>query len=390
MVFDHIFEEVKEFFYKNDFTKAIEFLDEKSELAKIQSDKFDYFAYQNKISELLFLNGAYQEASTQSNRLLRELEDFRDPKYAFIKNQIYQIHATARYYLGKYDESIEWAKLSLQNINTTSPKIEKCFIANGQIIIGKAHLKKGDLFESRKLLYRALKLFLEVFGPDHISVGRTMTYIGLLNLQFKNISVAERYIQRALSIFRGSELIQDHIYVGLSCLDMARCNFWRAELSIGDKRKNYLIEVKNYYTRAERIFKQLPQADAYLCAVYKGLGDMCKLIKKWDASLNYYNLELACRDKVLPSEHHPNISRTFNRKSEIYFQNKDYDASSRCAHLAIFSNVDGFTAAKDIRKNPIISLTNIDSPHELVTSLALKANLDKSRPVNFQAWPVIF
>ncbi|MEM9820608.1 MAG: CHAT domain-containing tetratricopeptide repeat protein [Bacteroidota bacterium] len=377
MVFDQTFEEVKAFFYFNDFAGAISWLEKKSAQAIDQSDRYRYFAYQNKIGEFLFLQGKYKSAYLKSVHLLRELDNFADPKLAFLRKQIYQIHATAHYYLGKYDDCIEWTKRSLQNICARNPKLEKCFIANAQILIGKVHLKKGDLFEARKLFYQALKLYQEIFGAKHFSIGRAFTFIGLVNLHFKKVQIAERYIQKALSTFKNSDLSAKHVFVGLSCIHMARCNHWKA-IHREENQANFLREAQTYYTRAARIFTSLSHSDGYYAAVHRGLGNLFQTHRDWETSLNYYQKEFVCRFNTLEKDSHPNIGKLYNQISQIYYITEQYEEATKNAHLAIYANVDGFKASNDVFTNPKVSFASVDSPHELVKSFANKAKALKA------------
>lgn len=388
MIFDPIFDEVKEHFFRNDFARAIDQLKDKSEISKAH-DLSSSFAYQNKICEFHFLNGNYNEAHRQSAELLRQLEATpveEVSNHAFQKNWIFQNHATAQYYLGKYQKSIELASKSLENIGANDVNLEKRFKANGNIILGKSHLKKSDLYQARLFFYQALDLYLDIFDKHHIAVGRTFDYLGLANLMAKEVKTAEQFFQKSIYIFNRSQLEQQHVYLGLSCNNMAYCNYTKAQV-LPTNQNNYLKEAKNYYTKAERIFQQLPQSAAYQAAVYRGRGDLHKFEKQYQDSLHYYNLEHQCRKTALQRETHPNISRLLNSKSEIYYQQQAIDQAIQNAHAAIVANVDGFDDAINVHKNPNTNLNDIDSPTELIKALENKAKgfkrqyeIDKSLP----------
>ncbi|MEQ1641877.1 MAG: CHAT domain-containing tetratricopeptide repeat protein [Pyrinomonadaceae bacterium] len=202
--------------------------------------------------------------------------------------------------------------------------------------------------EAKSLAEEALRLRLQVFGPDHIGVANSLQLLADINSQKGDYVTAEPLYLRSL-------VINEKI-LGLSSSGLVGPlnNLGILYISIGD-----LDKAEQTIRRSLAIQEQSSGVDHFsLARVLLNLASVHQRKGEYNKAELLYERSLAINEKAY-GPNHPNISASLNALANLYQQRGDYSKSETYYQRALLIREKASGPEHDLVGNILLDLGNI-------------------------------
>jgi len=259
----------------------IHFIDKQFSIIRIELSNENFQSVFNSMKNKIGYDDQQINLITLGNLLWKmDRLDEAEKYYLNLIDLVSSDQANLYYHLGHiysdkndYDSSLKYYKKSLDiwmKSNDTN-------LANNYNAIATNYWKKGDYKQAYESFNKALEIFKQIYGEDHMTVAMCLNNMGTVISNEKNYTEALNYYLKALNLF------QKYLSMNHPNLASLHCN---------------------------------------ISTIYKNLHQI-------DSALEHLNLSLNIYEQVLPLNH-PNISIMLKNIAFLYEQKEDFQQALNC------------------------------------------------------------
>ena len=214
--------------------------------------------------------------------------------------------------MGQLDQAEYYYRLMLQN----------SIASDNHDVMAKLHAQLGYVAKTQGHYKQAIESYNRALSL--VLVNNSTTYNELFEI-YNNLGIAHRYI---FNLDTALEFMHKALDLQISYKERDESALCQAYNNLGQVyrgRKEY-VDAEKYFQKALTVFKEsntIPANHPNLATLLSNLGNLYTEMERYDEAIAAFKDILTFQLKVLPSDH-PNVGRTYNNLAYVYLNKKEH------------------------------------------------------------------
>ena len=190
--------------------------------------------------------------------------------------------------------------------------------------LGSVYQKLGDFEQAKEFHHRALNISLKKLEPDHVNVARAYSNLGSVYQKLGDFEQAKEFHHHALNI-KLKKLEPDHVTVGKSYSSLG---------SVYQKLGDF-EQAKEFHHRALKIrLKKLGPEHVDVARTYSNLGSVYQKLSDFEQAKEFHHRALNIKLKKLGPEH-VKVATSYGNLGSVYQKLGDFEQAKEFHYRAL-------------------------------------------------------
>jgi CHAT domain-containing protein len=313
----------------------------------------------------------FQQYISQGNKLMKKQSgklDALDPDFG-LRSQLIYTSGMFYYTLGQFGQAIDEFSSIFQRKSPSIP-LDSIITFNTYTSIGKSYFNLGNYD-------KAIETYREAFA---VIPKKSDSYFGAIDYDYyyalNRSQVGEAHFKKGLEDSESFRQAFPYLYSAARALRLKKIDGSIKNLVLTNYNRLAAIHqhAQNYDSALHYLQKSLdiqPKNDIEFTKTYVFLGDIYLALKEYEKSLAYYQMRLDRLNVLYPGRHYAKGIADYHIGS-VYEARAKFTEALQYYQEAIIQLSTDFST-KDILSNPSVSHSDINTAHELIQVLSLKA-----------------